>query len=50
MIYATILAQKFDFYILTPVTPENRSNHWWICHLVTHIRCTCNPNLVIVGQ
>jgi len=26
MISATIVAQKFDFYILTPVTLENRSN------------------------
>ena len=26
--------RKLNVYILTPLTPENRSNHRWICQLV----------------
>jgi len=29
-----IVARKFDWYILTPVTRENRSSHGWTCQLV----------------
>jgi len=55
-ICATIVAQKFDFYIFTPVTQENRSNWGCICQLVhshqMNLRCkfgdhrsvTCRDN------
>jgi len=42
-ICATIVASKFDFYILTHVIPENRSNQGWIRQLVNphqmHLWC-----------
>jgi len=49
-ICATIVARKFHVYILTPVTPENRSNRGSIYQLLHHVMCTCDANFVTLGQ
>jgi len=31
MIFATVIAPKIDFYILTPMTLNSKLNHRWMC-------------------
>jgi len=47
-ICATIVAQKFDFYIW-PSNPGKYVKLGWICRCI-YVRCTCRSNLVTTGQ